>query len=121
MNMNMSTNVNRSLRFKLIIGFVSITVPLVLFLVYINFYASNVVRTQVAESNKTLLFVYSKQIDVILNKEKNFMYNIAAQDPNFNSLASPSLTDDEYYLTKMRILNNLIAYHNLRAATPQGK
>lgn len=110
--MNMSTNVNRSLRFKLIIGFVSITVPLVLFLVYINFYASNVVRTQVAESNKTLLFVYSKQIDVILNKEKNFMYNIAAQDPNFNSLASPSLTDDEYYLTKMRILNNLIAYHN---------
>ncbi|MFD0698713.1 histidine kinase [Paenibacillus sp. GCM10027628] len=105
-------NINRSLRFKLIIGFVSIAVPLVLFLIYINFYAVSVVRTQVAESNKTLLFVYSKQIDAILNKEKNFMYNIAAQDPNFNSLASPSLSDDEYFLTKVRILNNLIAYHN---------
>jgi len=48
-----------SIRFKLIVGVVLITVPLSLLLIYTNYYAIGVVRSQVADSNKKNdVFVY---------------------------------------------------------------
>jgi len=108
--MNM-LNIKNSLRFKLIIGFFTIAVPLVGLLLYNNYYASNTIREQVADSNKNLMILYSHQIEAALNKETNFLYNIAVEDPNIAALSQLLNDPDEYYLAKARILNTLTRYH----------
>ncbi|BFH63186.1 sensor histidine kinase [Paenibacillus azoreducens] len=108
--MNM-LNIKHSLRFKLIIGFVTIAVPLVGLLLYNNYYASNTIREQVADSNKNSMILYSHQIEAALNKETNFLYNIAVEDPNIAALSQLLHDPDEYYLAKARILNTFTRYH----------
>ncbi|KKO52484.1 sensor histidine kinase [Paenibacillus sp. DMB20] len=104
-------NIKLSLRFKLIIGFVTITVPLVVLLLYNNYYASNIIREQVADSNKNSMILYSNQIEAALNKETNFLYNMAVEDPNITALSQLLNDPDEYYLAKARVLNTLMRYH----------
>lgn len=104
-------NIKNSLRFKLIIGFFTIAVPLVGLLLYNNYYASNTIREQVADSNKNSMILYSHQIEAALNKETNFLYNIAVEDPNIAALSQLLHDPDEYYLAKARILNTLTRYH----------
>lgn len=104
-------NIKDSLRFKLIIGFVTIAVPLVALLLYNNYYASNTIREQVADSNKNSMILYSHQIEAALNKETNFLYNIAVEDPNIAALSQLLNDPDEYFLAKARILNTLTRYH----------
>ncbi|WP_202128492.1 sensor histidine kinase [Paenibacillus dendrobii] len=104
-------NIKHSLRFKLIIGFFTIAVPLVGLLLYNNYYASNTIREQVADSNKNSMILYSHQIEAALNKETNFLYNIAVEDPNIAALSQLLNDPDEYYLAKSRILNTLTRYH----------
>lgn len=108
--MNM-LNIKHSLRFKLIIGFFTIAVPLVVLLLYNNYYASNTIREQVADSNKNSMILYSHQIEAALNKETNFLYNIAVEDPNIAALSQLQNDPDEYYLAKAGILNTLTRYH----------
>lgn len=109
--MFLKSNIKQSLRFKLIIGFVVITVPLVGLMLYYNYYASNTIREQVAESNKNSMILYSQQIEVALNKETNFLYNIAVEDPNLAAL--PQLMDkpNEYFLAKAMIISTISRYH----------
>ncbi|MED5018588.1 sensor histidine kinase [Paenibacillus chibensis] len=104
-------NIKHSLRFKLIIGFITIAVPLVGLLLYSNYYASNTIREQVADSNKNSMILYSHQIEAALNKETNFLYNIAVEDPNIAALSQLLNDPDEYFLAKARILNTLTRYH----------
>ncbi|VTR62029.1 Inner membrane protein ypdA [Actinobacillus pleuropneumoniae] len=104
-------NIKDSLRFKLIIGFVTIAVPLVALLLYNNYYASNTIREQVADSNKNSMILYTHQIEAALNKETNFLYNIAVEDPNIAALSQLLNDPDEYFLAKARILNTLTRYH----------
>ncbi|GIO68515.1 cache domain-containing sensor histidine kinase [Paenibacillus cookii] len=104
-------NIKHSLRFKLIIGFVTVAVPLVALLLYNNYYASNTIREQVADSNKNSMILYSHQIEAALNKETNFLYNIALEDPNIVAFSQLREHTDEYYLAKARILNTLTRYH----------
>lgn len=104
-------NIKRSLRYKLIIGFITIAVPLVILLLYNNYYASNIIREQVADSNKNSMILYSNQIQAALNKETNFLYNIAFEDPNIAALSRLVDDPDEYVLAKARILNTLTRYH----------
>ena len=107
----MMLNIRDSLRFKLIIGFFTIAVPLVALLLYNNHYASNTIREQVADSNKNSMILYSHQIEAALNKETNFLYNIAVEDPNIAALSQLLDDPDEYFLAKARILNTLTRYH----------
>jgi len=107
----MMLNIKDSLRFKLIIGFFTIAVPLVALLLYNNYYASNTIREQVADSNKNSMILYSHQIEAALNKETNFLYNIAVEDPNIAALSQLLDDPDEYFLAKARILNTLTRYH----------
>lgn len=104
-------NIKRTLRFKLIIGFVTVAVPLVLLLIYNNYYASNTIREQVAESNKNSMILYSHQIEAALNKETNFLYNFTVEDPDIAALSQLLKDPDEYYLAKARIVNTLTRYH----------
>ncbi|NEW04765.1 HAMP domain-containing protein [Paenibacillus sp. SYP-B3998] len=101
----------RSLRYKLIIGFMTIAIPLVILLMYNNLYASSTVREQVAESNKNAIILYSNQIQAELNRETNFLYNLAYEDPNIALLSRTIDDPTEYILTKGRIINELNRYH----------
>lgn len=104
-------NIKRSLRSKLVIGFIAITLPLFLLLLYNNYYAMNTVREQVADSNKNSIILYSSQIEAALNKEIKFLYNFAVEDPNIAALSQLLNDGDEYVLAKARILNSLTRYH----------
>ncbi|WP_152395313.1 cache domain-containing sensor histidine kinase [Paenibacillus guangzhouensis] len=104
-----------SLRFKLIIGFVTLAIPLMVLLLYNNFYASNTVREQVAESNKNMIILYSNQIQTALNREVNLLYNLAIEDPNIIALPRSIHDPDEYYLNKGRILNLLNRDHRFNS------
>ncbi|WP_256760733.1 sensor histidine kinase [Cohnella sp. WQ 127256] len=99
----------RSLRFKLIIGFVSVTVPLILFLVYSNWYAMNVVRTQVAESQQSLLKMYTNEMDGILTQVDNYLLSSAFQHAGITSLTLNDPESDEYTMTRIQVLNQLNA------------
>ncbi|MDQ8734281.1 histidine kinase [Paenibacillus sp. LHD-38] len=99
---NLSTN---SLRMKLALSVVIMTLPLVGMLIYNNFYAINVVREQVADSYKDTLSLYMDQIDVSLNDVDSYMNTIAFG----NDLLSigQSVTDDEYYTAKIFMFKSL--------------
>ncbi|CAM4007428.1 histidine kinase [Paenibacillus alkaliterrae] len=100
-----------SLHYKLIIGFISIAVPLVALLLYNNVYASNTVREQVTQSNKNAVMLYANQIQAALDRETNFLYNLTVDDPNITLLSRYLNDPTEYMLTKVRILNELSRYH----------
>ncbi|MEC0231898.1 cache domain-containing sensor histidine kinase [Paenibacillus alba] len=100
-----------SLRFKLIIGFIAIAIPLLILLLANNLYASSTVREQVAESNKNAIILYSNQIQAELDRETNFLYNLAYEDPNISLLSRVKSDPTEYILTKERIINELNRYH----------
>ncbi|UKS29320.1 histidine kinase [Paenibacillus sp. HWE-109] len=100
-----------SLRFKLIIGFITIAIPLLILLLFNNLFASSTVREQVAESNKNAIILYSNQLQAELNRETNFLYNLAYEDPNISLLSRVIHDPTEYILTKERIINELNRYH----------
>lgn len=104
-------NFKGSLRFKLTIGFITITLPLVFLLIYSNFTASNSVREQAAESNKNMITLYSNQIETTLGIETNFLYELASHDVDILSLNKMVYNSSDYTLTKMRILNSLSRYN----------
>jgi len=57
------------------------------------------------------MILYSQQIETALNKETNFLYNVAVEDPNLAAL--PQLLNDpnDYYLAKAGILSTFSKYH----------
>lgn len=104
-------NPKGSLRFKLTVGFITITLPLVCLLLYSNYTASNSVREQAAESSKSMITLYSNQIQTALGIETNFLYDLATADVDILSLNKMVYNSNEYTLTKMRILNSLSRYN----------
>ncbi len=99
----------RSLRFKLTIGFIVIIFPLILLLVYGNWYAMNVVRTQVAESQQSLLKMYINEMDSILTQVDNYLLSAAFQHAGITSLTLNDPDSDEYTMTRIQVLNQLNA------------
>ncbi|MCC3377273.1 sensor histidine kinase [Cohnella sp. REN36] len=110
-------NPRRSLRFKLSLGFVMIALPLVCLLLYSNYTASNSVREQAAESNKSMIALYSNQIQTALGRESNFLYNLASDDADILSLNKMAYNSTEYALTKLRILNGLTRNHRFNSSS----
>jgi len=104
-------NPKRSLRYKLIVGFVTIVLPLVSLLLYSNYMASNSVREQAAESNRSMIALYSNQIQSALAVETNYLYDLASYDADILSLGRLDGASSEYTLTRVRILNSLSRYN----------
>jgi two-component system sensor histidine kinase YesM len=98
----LSTN---SLRVKLALSVIIMTLPLVGMLIYNNFYAIHVVRGQVADSYKDTLSLYMNQIDVSLNDVDSYM-NTIALGIDLLSIGQ-SVTDDEYYTAKIYMFKSL--------------
>jgi two-component system sensor histidine kinase YesM len=95
-----------SLRVKLIVSVLIMTVPLVGMLLYNNYYAIHVVRGQVADSYKNMLNLYTNQSDSQLDDIGSYMSTVAGSGYDLLSL-SQAATDGEYYSAKIYLFNKL--------------
>ncbi|MFD0717449.1 sensor histidine kinase [Paenibacillus sp. GCM10027626] len=98
----------QTLRFKLMIGFMALVIPLVAFMIYNNMYAIQVVRNQVAQSNKNLISLYMGQIDRSLEEVEKYLYNIAALETGLLVLELPrNPQNDRYDFERIQLFNRL--------------
>lgn len=98
-----------SLRFKFFVAILIIFVPLVTVLIINNFYSVEVVRNQVAQSNKNMLSLYMDQIDRNLEEIDNYLFktsgsNLSLLDLEFHK----SVDEDRYNMAKLNLFNTLL-------------
>jgi len=96
-----------SLRLKLTISVLVMTLPLIGMLMYNNFYAIGVVREQVANSYTDALTFYMNQIDTGLNDVDYYMNTLAGSSSNDLLSLDLAVSDDEYYMAKIYLFNKL--------------
>lgn len=92
----------QSVRFKIVFGFLLIIVPMVVFIIYNNLYAMNVVRNQVASNYNKLLSVNVRENDKVLLEFVYYLLRMKQSDPNIANIKNMASTDDEYTLSKIR-------------------
>jgi two-component system sensor histidine kinase YesM len=104
------------MRFKLIVGIVMIIMPFVVFLFYNNYYAMNVVRIQVSQSEYNHLTNQIEHIDNKMVDLKHYLLKIAVGDyssdyayPELYSLGMFPEDSGQYFFTKQRIMNQFKA------------
>lgn len=94
-----------TLRSKIIFGFGCITVPLLIILIWNNWYAMKVVCNQVGSSNRSIVQLHSDQIDNVLNDMEKYLHSMAFQDPDIIYINSSQTTTEEDYLANLKILD----------------
>lgn len=99
----------KSISFKLITGALAITLPLIALLAYNNFYAINVVRQQVAESNQNMISLYIQLIDSGLDDTDQYIKTMAATSNDLEIMENPNSAEPDYELAKIRLYNELLA------------
>lgn len=102
----MEMKTKRSVRTRIILGFVIVIVPLFFFLFYNNYYAKSVVREQVSVNYNNLLDLYVKDVDNVMNEVNYYLYQME-NDPDISMLYEYNTASDDYVLTKIRVLNQL--------------
>jgi two-component system sensor histidine kinase YesM len=111
-----------SIRFKLVIAMLFTTIPLITMLLYNNFYAINVVRKQVAESNSNMVSLYKNQIDNSLNEVDNYLSNLMASETDMISLGEGRVGTESETSYKMasillskKLSNDILMYKSIDA------
>lgn len=103
----------QSIRVRLVLGLLCITIPLIALLIYNNRYSVNVIHNQVANSNKNLVSVFMKQIDDQLSEAERHMMGLMLTEPNLLAMGEAS-PEDEYMMAKSsvsrRLTSDLIVY-----------
>ncbi|WP_256761944.1 sensor histidine kinase [Cohnella sp. WQ 127256] len=98
----------QSLRFKLLIGISIVVIPLVAILIFNNMYSIDVVRNQVAQSNKNLLSLYMQQIDRNLVEADNYLSNLSLQNTDLPLLEKEKDIDSfQYTKAILRLFNQI--------------
>jgi len=95
-----------SIRFKLVVGLLLITLPTVAFLIYNNNYAIRVVHNQVAESSRNMISMYMAQIDYNLNDMDKYLTNLIVNDKDLQGMEY-SNTEEDRILAKVRLDNKI--------------
>ncbi|WP_248930626.1 sensor histidine kinase [Paenibacillus hamazuiensis] len=95
-----------SIRFKLVVGLLAVTVPLITLLIYSNYYSIGVVHNQVALSSKNMVSLYMGQIDTQLQDADRNLLSLVNSNFDIASMDNPK-SDDEYVLAKHRVSNTL--------------
>ncbi|MGO4546244.1 sensor histidine kinase [Paenibacillus sp. 2TAB23] len=95
-----------SIRLKLVLGLLLITLPTVAFLIYNNDYAIRVVHNQVAESSRSLISLYMAQIDNDLNDVDKYLTNLIVNDKDLQELEYRN-TEQDRILAKVRLDNKM--------------
>lgn len=102
-----------SIRVKLVISGLLVTVPLIGLLFYNNYYAIHVVRDQVANSNKNMLSLYMREIDNGLEDVDKYLNSLVSSDTDVQIMDLPQNSDD-YIMSKTRLSeklsNNVLIY-----------
>ncbi|WP_123041142.1 cache domain-containing sensor histidine kinase [Cohnella candidum] len=97
-----------SLRFKFFAAVLVIFVPLVTVLVINNFYSVDVVRNQVAQSNKNMLGLYMGQIDQRLEEVDKYLTNTLESNLSILDMEFPKSRDaDRYNIAKLTLFNTM--------------
>ncbi|GLX67757.1 sensor histidine kinase [Paenibacillus glycanilyticus] len=96
-----------TMRSRLILGFGLVTIPLVILLLWNNLYATKVVHSQVAQSNRNMLTMYMNDMDQVLGEIENYLYKAAEQDQSLISLSQYDKDSWEYYLATTQTSNDL--------------
>ncbi len=98
-----------SLRTNLIIGFCAVTIPMFIFLMYNNYYAMDVVRTQAGQSNKNLLSMYMTQIDSTFESIDNYLYTFVLRNSDLSRISVNYPNDNDTMLARARTWNQMNA------------
>lgn len=96
-----------SLKTKLLIGVMVIIVPIMIFIIYSNYYAISVVKTKAAETKNAMLSSYVAQIDKTLKESENYLYKLPEDDPSLTELTVFPKESDEYALARIQLNNKL--------------
>lgn len=96
-----------TMRSRLILGFGLVIIPLVILLLWNNLYATKVVHSQVAQSNRNMLTMYMNDMDQVLGEIENYLYKAAEQDQSLISLSQYGRDSWEYYLSTTQTANDL--------------
>ncbi|MDQ6420176.1 histidine kinase [Paenibacillus sp. LHD-117] len=103
-----------SLKFKLMIGVLALTLPLIAILIYTNSYAANVVRNQVADSYQKMMGLYINLIDRGLEDVDRYINSMSGTSMEILAL-DQAVTEDDYYKAKINLyqkMNNDIVIYN---------
>ncbi|WP_240941373.1 histidine kinase [Paenibacillus sp. HB172176] len=92
-----------SIRSILIIGFLAVLLPMVVFMIFNHFYAREIVRDKVAETYRNTLDIFVEQTDTNLDEISNYLIKMSILDVDVGMLMSFPLNSDMYTLTKIRI------------------
>lgn len=95
----------QSIRVRMIGGLLLVVMPLIGFLLYSNIYAIDVVRNQVASSNKDLLVLYRDQIDAKLKEADDYLIELMI-GTDLNEL-DYALNPEERFFASQRVAANL--------------
>lgn len=105
-----------TLHVKFLAALFFIIVPLITVLVISNYYAIEVVRNQVGQSNKNLLSLYRSQMDKNLDEVDNYLFSLAGQNTDLIDLQYDAMeNEDKYMKAKLRLFDELakeITYNN---------
>lgn len=86
-------------------GFCLLTVPLLLILIFNNWYAMRVVCNQVASSNQNVVQMHSNQVDNVLNDMAKYLHSMAFQDPNIVYINQGITSTEDDFFTNLQLLN----------------
>ncbi|WP_160689611.1 histidine kinase [Clostridium sp. C2-6-12] len=105
----MAVKVNRviynSLIFKLILGTLILTIPMVFFLIFDNYYAIKTLHNKVAEYNSNTVNLYMNQIDSDLNNIDSYILNVITFNADVLNLNSAD--ENLRVLSKIKFQNEL--------------
>lgn len=97
-----------SLRFKIIGGIAIIIIPLIALLIIISYYSIDVVRNQVALSNKNMLSLYMGQIDRTLTEVDNYLFDLSERNTDLLDLEySEQENYNQYTTAKLRLYDTI--------------
>lgn len=106
----------QSIRSRLIIGFMVVMLPIVVYMLVNNSYSRDLVRDKVSETYQNTLDIFVGQTDNNLEQINNYLYKMSVMDSDVGLLMSFPQDSDGYTLTKIRIdgkLNRDVGVYNM--------
>jgi two-component system, sensor histidine kinase YesM len=96
-----------SLMFKLFLAIFLIIGPLIIVHIINNYYANEVIRNQVAQSNKNMLNIYMDQIDKSLEGVGNYIFQLSANTDLYFLQYHENFDLNDYEEAKIRLFNSI--------------
>jgi two-component system sensor histidine kinase YesM len=97
-----------SIPVKLVLGLLTITVPLIALLLYNNQYSVNVIHNQVAATNKNVISIHMKQLDDQLSEVERHLLGLTYSDTNVLAMGERG-SEDDYVMAKSSVSRMLSA------------